>query len=313
MDITDITPEEIGIVDRDTTTADSQRWTDLANSDELENPTEWEAMIGTAILDPARREEFDRKSSVKIAVEHKIFCDCGSVLDQETAACLILKPDTVKAVNCPACMQKALKPAIKSSIERYGEEHARQTITTDFELWSWSAVVAGEDLWNYAPAPRAPRKTRKPKTGRLTPAEIRAKCQGWTVGAEIVISGTYCMRTIPERAKVLARQKPTQQHASPETLARLVRQFEQWCGQGYGSSLAGTPDPRREGHTIDCTAFRDERGAKVCRIDTRLRLTVEHYCGPGQWRADRQRPAAQARYVHANGRILAIVATVQQD
>lgn len=282
MNITpeEITPEEIGIVDRDTTTVEAQRWTDLANADQLDNPTEWEAIVGAAIIDPSKTAEMKRKAAVKLAVEARWFCDCGKILDQQTAIGLVDAKGNVRNVSCPACMVKELRKSLRKMTERYGAEHTRETITQDFTLISWTGTITGAEIWSTYSQP-APPRPKKPKPDRwMTPAQLEADCHGWTPGATLVIAGPYIMQPDKAGRRKLEKRAPDgiQNH---EHFSRLIATAEHWLAMTVGSKLTQGAIVDNDGRTM--TELLCDDGSIYCRLDTIRMRTVEHYCGAGAW------------------------------
>lgn len=278
--------------------------------DQLDNPTEWGSIVATAIIDPARTPEMARRADIKLAVQTRCFCDCGSILDQQTAVGLVDAKGNVRNVSCPKCMRNALRDSLKKMTERYGVEHTRETITHDFSLIAWTSTTTGAEIWSTYSTP-APRQPRQPKADRwLTPAQVQDDCQGWTPGAVLVVAPRYCIRPDAAGRQKLSKRAPDglQNH---ERFPRIIATAERWLSMIPGHGLT-------EGETaIDDSKFAstsmiDACGRKHCDIATQILRTAEHYCGPGHWCAGPPKELFVC-YRNAEGQTLAIVAQLTDN
>ena len=287
----------------------------MHTDNQIDNPTEWESMIGAAIVDPSKTAEMQRKIEVKLTVQNRMFCDCGSTLDQTTAVCLV-QGGKVRNVSCPACMAKALRESLQKMTERYGADHTQTTIAQDFSLISWAGTTTGAEIWSIysSPAPKAPKAPKKPKPDRwMTPAQIAADCYGWTPGATLVISGPYIMQPDAAGRAKLEKRAPNgvQNH---DRFARLIPTAERWLSMIAGSTLtAGDTTTDAEG--VTSTAFLGQYGCKVCKVcavNARIIRTVEHYCGAGHWCFGPPKEVFIA-YRNHSGATMAIVSPLTDD
>lgn len=114
-------------------------------TDELDNPTEWSGIIGTALLCPERRDEMERRAELKIACSHAIFCRCSQPLDQITA--WIIKIDGRAAgVLCRTCTIETLQSTFNRAATEAPPETVRQNIRDSICARTWSRDYTGENL-----------------------------------------------------------------------------------------------------------------------------------------------------------------------
>ena len=281
----------------------------MHTDNQIDNPTEWESMIGAAIVDPSKTAEMQRKIEVKLTVQNRMFCDCGSTLDQTTAVCLV-QGGKVRNVSCPACMAKALRESLQKMTERYGADHTQTTIAQDFSLISWAGTTTGAEIWSTYSQP-APRRSPKPKPDRwMTPTQIASDCHGWTPGATLVVAGAYIMQPDAAGRQKLSKRSPDglQNH---DRFTRLIPSAEKWLSMIVGSTLTAG-DTTTDDKGVTSTAFLDQYGSRVCSVDTRILQTVEHYCGAGFWCFGPPKEKFVA-YRHHNGATMAIVAPLTDD
>ena len=280
------------------------------DTDTTDNPTEWGAMIGAAIIDPARKAEMQRKAEVKRSVESRIFCDCGAILDQQTAVCLVEEQCHVRSVCCQKCMAAELRKSLRKITKRYGTEHAQATITEDFSLIDWTKTTTGAEIWSTYSRP-APRRPKKPNSDRwMTPAQVAEDCYGWTHGAQLVIAGAYIMRPDAAGREKLSKRAPDglQHH---ERFVNLISMAESWMGMIPGSTLT-VGDTTTHGTDLISTAFLDQYGSRICRVNTQILRTIEHYCGAGYWCAAPPKESF-IFYRHHSGATMALVMPLTDD
>ena len=145
-------------------------------TDELDNPTEWGAIIGTAILCPERRDEMERRAELKIACSHAAFCACGAPLDQATA--FLTKIDGRAAgITCEECFRYSIGRALDRATNDTNAETARQNTRRSITARTWSRDYTGAEILDLIEAPK-PTKAGRKKPAAFSPAEIAAELIG---------------------------------------------------------------------------------------------------------------------------------------
>lgn len=115
--------------------------------EEFESPTTYEGMIGRAILgDDTEKTRQMIRVDCKLYASQKMFCDCGTIFDQKKIQILRDQDETVKAVCCMACRQKAQ------------EKLSSVSDTTGLSGWTWANWTHVEPV-----CPVIPGETFKPK------------------------------------------------------------------------------------------------------------------------------------------------------
>ena len=249
------------------------------DTDQLDNPTEWESLIGAAIVDPARTAEMKRKVDLKLAVERRIFCECGSILDQQNAVCLVDKTGSVRNVSCPACMKTELRKSLQKMTERYGAEHTQETITQEFTVINWAGTTTGKEIWEtYSRHGRRPKKD----SHWYTPAELEKSCIGWTPGAIVAVEPRFILRPNAAGRRKLEKRAPNglQNH---DRFPRLLAQAEEWFCMSEGARLTEVPTTTPDDDGRPQTEMKYSDGSHCCDMGTKIVRTVEHYCGAGYW------------------------------
>jgi len=81
---------------------------EIEAQEEFENPTNYEAMIGKALLgDDKEKTRQMIRVDCKMYASTKMFCECGQVHDQKKIQILRDDKETIKAVCCRDCRTKA--------------------------------------------------------------------------------------------------------------------------------------------------------------------------------------------------------------
>jgi hypothetical protein len=97
-------------------------------------------LIGQAILgDDEERQTAERRAGIKSAVMHRIQCECGSILDQRSAALLTVEGIASKRRNS-AIVCKSCRPRMEQLAERTHEQKPG-LFRTIIETWDDSQTI----------------------------------------------------------------------------------------------------------------------------------------------------------------------------
>ncbi len=249
-------------------------------NDEIDNPTEWESMIGTAILHPERREEMERKVELKAACSYRTLCGCGAPLDQRTA--WLTKIDGRAAgITCRPCFQNTINTALDSARNYTDAETVRANTRRSLTARTWKRDYTGAEILELIGTP----ERTKPKAAGskwYTPAEIEESCQGWTPGAILVIEPRYILRPDAAGRRKLERRAPNGIQNN-ERFPRLIVQAEEWLSLREGARLTEGPTTTPDDDGRPQTEMKYSDGSHCCDMGTKILRTVEHYCGAGYW------------------------------
>lgn len=246
--------------------------------DQLDNPTEWGGIIGTAILHPERREEMERKVELKAACSFRALCGCGTPLDQRTA--WLTKIDGRAAgITCRPCFLHTINTALDSARNDTDAETVRANVRRSITARTWKRDYTGAEILELIGTP----KRTKPKAADskwYTPAEIESSCQGWTPGAILVIEPRYILRPDSRGRRKLEKRAPNGIQ-NTERFPRLIGQAEDWLSLREGARLTEGPTTDDDGRPQ--TEMRYTDGNHCCDMGAKILRTVEHYCGAGYW------------------------------
>ena len=146
----------------------------MTTDNELDNPTEWGSIIGTAILHPDRRAEMERRSELKIACSHAVFCRCQTPLDQATAY-LIKIDGRAAGVLCGTCFMQTMAQQLDSASREAGAETVRANIRRGITARTWQRDYTGAEILalldDASPQPRKKSTPKKPPAA-FSPQEI---------------------------------------------------------------------------------------------------------------------------------------------
>lgn len=170
---------------------------------ELDNPTEWGGIIGTALLCPERRDEMERRAELKIACSHAALCQCGAPLDQKTA--FLTKIDGRAAgITCEECFRYSIGRALDRATTDTDAENVRQNTCRSITARTWSRDYTGAEILDLIGAPKPTKPSRK-KPAAFSPQEIAAELIG--AAPEVWCFPYMVLRPTPAASKKIAGKR----------------------------------------------------------------------------------------------------------
>lgn len=200
--------------------------------DELDDPTEWGSIIGTALLHPERRDEMERRAELKIACSHAAFCQCGAPLEQRTA--FLTKIDGRAAgITCEECFRYSISTALDRATHDTDSETARQNTRRSLTARTWNRDYTGAEILEMIAAPK-PKKPSRKKPAAFSPQEIAENL----IGASEYIWVFHPMVLRPTPA---ALQKLTGKRYK-SSAGMIAQGLHVLCNTKHGAELFTTPE-----------------------------------------------------------------------
>lgn len=239
-------------------------------TDELDNPTEWSGIIGTALLHPERREEMERRAELKIACSLRALCGCCAPLDQKTA--WLTKIDGRAAgITCEECFRNTIKTALDRATADTDAETARQNTRRSITARTWSRDYTGAEILDLIGSPKPTKPSRK-KPAAFSPQEIAAELIG--ASCEVWAFPYMVLRPTPEASKKIAGKR----HRN--SIINVKRGLDFLQTAKHGAELSVMP---RAGWLVTLTAPDQLR---TYSAESRKLRTVERNTEPrGKWYA----------------------------
>ena len=242
----------------------------MTTETELDNPTEWGSIIGTAILHPERREEMERRAELKAACSFRALCGCCAPLDQRTA--WLTKIDGRAAgVNCEDCFRNTIRTALDSATNDADAETVRANTRSRITARTWQRDYNGEEILELIGTPKPTKPSRK-KPAAFSPQEIAAELIG--AAPEVWTFPYMVLRPTPAASKKIAGREF-------RNLPRRVTQgLEFLRTTKHGDELSTTPE-------VDgIITLTDPDTPRTYSADARKLRTVERNTEPGgKWHA----------------------------
>jgi len=201
-------------------------------NDEIDNPTEWSAIIGTAISCPERRDEMERRTELKIACSHAAFCPCGAPLDQATA--FLTKIDGRAAgITCEECFRYGIGRALDRATNDTGAETVHANMRRSITARTWKRDYTGAEILELIAAPK-PTKTSRKKPAAFSPQEIAENLIG--ASENIWVFHPMVLRPTPA-----AMQKLTGKRYK-SSAGMIAQGLHVLCNTKHGGELFTTPE-----------------------------------------------------------------------
>lgn len=245
----------------------------MTTETELDNPTEWGGIIGTALLHPERRDEMERRAELKIACSHAAFCQCGDPLDQATA--FLLKIDGRAAgVLCKSCFDETLRGIFDRATAETPPDTVRRNIRNSITARTWHRDFTGEAILARIDTYPTPRKksAQKKLPAAFSPQEI----SGELIGAS---SEVWSFPYMVLRPSSQAQEKLTGKRVK-NSIVNIKRGLDFLRTTKHGAELFQAPEV--EG----IVTLTDTAQLRTYSADARKLRTCERNTAPGgKWHA----------------------------
>lgn len=204
----------------------------MTTETELDNPTEWGSIIGTAILHPERREEMERRAELKAACSFRALCGCCAPLDQRTA--WLTKIDGRAAgVNCEDCFRNTIRTALDSATNDADAETVRANTRSRITARTWQRDYNGEEILELIGTPKPTKPSRK-KPAAFSPAEIAENLIG-------ACENIWVFHPMALRPTAAALQKLTGKRYK-SSAGMIAQGLSVLCNAKHGAELSTTPE-----------------------------------------------------------------------